>query len=682
MISKKYTDSKYEFKFLALNGKKPKHKLSWEEASKIPILDHENYGVLLPDDILVIDVDKKFKGCDYDKLTNILLESIHYTLCVETTTGGFHFYYSKPREVKIQKILPEFRHIEFLSAGAYAVGIGSVLDGKEYKIHQDEDILEIPRFFLGFIEDTGRVIKKDTEDDFVYNYETAKENFKRYLVDIAPYAISGSGRDNTTYRTACVGKDFAIKENDCFELMRDQWNTDKCFPPLDLQRLRTKVENAYKYGKNEKGILSQGFSPISPQELQNIQATGIIETTGKGIQNNLKKIVEILRHPKVAFDKYLQFNEFSSDIELSEKIPILSGKNSDKWGDEEAILLKYYFSAERGINLSVNILHEAITVISKINTYHPVKDYILNLRWDGKNRVGRWLIDYCHAKDSKYVRAIGTKVLCAAIARVFMPGCKFDSMLVFEGKEFIGKSAVCKILGGKWSCDPVIDIGNKDTIDMMRGKWIIEMPEMEHNTRSEVQSMKAFLSREVDRVRLPYQRTTKEFPRQSIFIGTINPEADNQYLRSTTGNRRYWCVAVRDIKLDELSIDRDQLFAEAYIYYANKEVLFLDSKELFQEGVAEAKIREVRDSWAECIEDYLENNNICECTITELYEKAIGGKLQYFRRSEASRIANIVSKLGFYGTTIRREGRQKSGFRKEELRGLRVNDSIYEGDEI
>lgn len=198
------------------------------------------------------------------------------------------------------------------------------------------------------------------------------------------------------------------------------------------------------------------------------------------------------------------------------------------------------------------------------NRFHPVKDMLNSLKWDGKHRLGSWLIDYLGADDTPFNRKVGELVLKAGIARIYQPGIKFDQALLLQGDQGLGKSTVATIMAmdEDWFTDsmPLME-GDQKIIEATRGKWICEIGEMRGRDRVSVDTIKAQLSRTVDRARMAYGHTVNEYPRQFIYIITANPK---QIFSDTTGNRRYWPVTLtQSVDLDALARDMGQLWAEA-----------------------------------------------------------------------------------------------------------------------
>jgi len=272
-----------------------------------------------------------------------------------------------------------------------------------------------------------------------------------------------------------------------------------------------------------------------------------------------------LRHNvKVALNELgvrLSFNAFSHQY-LVAGVPGYDGELQD---ETDAHLRGRIEKEFEGFDPGKEKYLEAVSDLARENTFHPVRDYLDGLTWDGKSRLDRWLIDYLGAEDSGLNRAVGAIVLMAAVRRVRQPGCKFDEVMVFESEEGTGKSEAIKILAGQpeWFTDNLsLQDETKVIIENTAGKWLIEYGELEGLQKAETEAVKRMLSRQVDEARLAYGRRKSVRPRQWIAIGTTN---NDRYLRSTTGNRRFWPVKVGTINLEALRRDRDLIWAEAAV---------------------------------------------------------------------------------------------------------------------
>jgi hypothetical protein len=242
--------------------------------------------------------------------------------------------------------------------------------------------------------------------------------------------------------------------------------------------------------------------------------------------------------------------------------------------------------------------------LAQRNGYHPVREYLDNLVWDGVPRLNTWLSTYAGAPNTELTRAIGRKTLIAAVSRVRRPGCKFDTALVLEGPQGLGKSSQLRTLCGDAWFDDNLHVGAdpKQIIEQTAGKWIVEMAELSGIKRSEVEAVKTMLSRQSDRARLSYGRHAVDRPRQFILVGTVN---EPRYLKDTTGNRRFWPVKTGTLVQDALARDRDQLWAEAAYEEARGESLVLP-KELWADAAAEQAQRMLDDPWLEILKPKLE----------------------------------------------------------------------------
>ncbi|WP_197427327.1 virulence-associated E family protein [Bradyrhizobium retamae] len=222
---------------------------------------------------------------------------------------------------------------------------------------------------------------------------------------------------------------------------------------------------------------------------------------------------------------------------------------------------------------------DAVALIGERRAYHPVRDYLAGLRWDGVERLDAWLIDYAGADDTPLNRAFGRKILSAAVRRVMQPGCKFDAMLVLEGAQDLGKSSLIRALchNESWFTDQLeVGADAKTTIEKASGAWIIEMPELDGMGRRDTNRVKSFITTTRDRSRLAYGRYAVTRDRQFVLFGTTN---ESHYLNDLTGNRRFWIVRGSRIDPAGIAAIRDQLWAEAVAAEPN-EALWLDDPDL------------------------------------------------------------------------------------------------------
>jgi len=307
------------------------------------------------------------------------------------------------------------------------------------------------------------------------------------------------------------------------------------------------------------------------------------------------------------------------------------------------------------------------------NAFHPVREYLDGCTWDGVPRVETLLVDYLGAEDSLYTRAVTRKALVAAVARIYRPGCKFDYMLTIRGRQGLGKSALIAKLGGPWFSDTFSTMQGKEAYEQVLGVWIMEVGELAGMRKAEAETIKLYISKQTDRFRPAYGRRLQEFPRQCIFIGTTN---ETQFLRDTTGNRRFWVVdtpndPARDM-WDELTPETVRLiWAEAVELYKKGEKLYLsralekvarEVQETYEEEnprvgiVAEYLDRLLPDDWE--AQDLYTRRQWLEtdaqgvhrretvCSL-EIWAEALGGNPDKLDRYGIKEIRDIMTTLGW-----------------------------------
>lgn len=264
-------------------------------------------------------------------------------------------------------------------------------------------------------------------------------------------------------------------------------------------------------------------------------------------------------------------------------------KNANQWTDTDDANLRVWLEKHYDITGKEKIA-DALTAVLTRHSYHPIRDYLSELTWDGVPRLDRIIIDYMGAEDSELNRAMSRKHFVAAVARVFNPGCKYDYCLIMSGAEGIGKSTLLRVMGGRWFNDSITTLEGKEGMEQLRRAWVVELGELSSIKRSDVEQVKAHLSKQVDIYRAAYARRVLEHPRQCVFCGTTN---EALFLKGDTGNRRFWVIPVvaelRKYKdwSEAIRRDRDQLWAEAVHYYKQGEPLYLS-----EELEAQAKQRQ------------------------------------------------------------------------------------------
>ena len=314
-------------------------------------------------------------------------------------------------------------------------------------------------------------------------------------------------------------------------------------------------------------------------------------TAQGGIASCIENVVVILNGDP-SLSGCVGFNEMSHNIVAVRSLPWRKVTGESQWSDADDADLRFYLERVYGLTGKDKIF-DGLNVVAMARKFHPVRDYLDGCVWDGVPRLERLLVDFLGADDTPYTRAVTRKALIAAVARIYRPGCKFDYMLTIRGRQGLGKSALIAKLGGAWFSDSFTTLQGKDAFEQVQGVWLMEIGELASMKKAEVEQIKLYLSKQVDRFRPAYGRRIQEFPRQCVFIGTTNEE---QFLRDRTGNRRFWVVdtphePVRhwsSLTPDEVAL----IWAEAVAGFKKGEALYL-SDEL------EAAARAIQETYEE-----------------------------------------------------------------------------------
>ncbi|HEY9059314.1 MULTISPECIES: virulence-associated E family protein [Oscillospiraceae] len=425
-----------------------------------------------------------------------------------------------------------------------------------------------------------------------------------------------------------------------------------------------------------KKLLAEERTKEAKDEFDEENWQDALELNKKGtVVDSLTNLILILSHDPML--KNIVFNQHIDGMEITGEVP---WKHPERWWrDADDAQLISYIDRTYGL-FSKGKYNIAVTKVSDDRSYHPIKDFLNGLpEWDGVPRADTLLIEYFDAEDNEYVREVTRKTLCAAVARVFEPGIKFDYMLVLNGKQGIGKSTLFRKLGSPWFCDSLqlSDTHDKTAAEKLQGYWILEVSEMAGMKKTDIETLKAFITRQEDVYRATFGKRAVPHPRQCIFVGTTN--SDRGFLRDITGNRRFWPVKVqmgkkdpRDITLEEVR----QVWAEVMVRYRANELLCLKGeaeryaeemqREAMEtderEGVIEAYLDKLLpENWQnwdmyrrkEYIREYDEKDSVLPkgkterktASVLEIWCEAFGNVPGTLKRTDSYEIFGIMRKL-------------------------------------
>jgi predicted P-loop ATPase len=339
---------------------------------------------------------------------------------------------------------------------------------------------------------------------------------------------------------------------------------------------------------------------------------------------------------------------------VEDDAPDLPGPYPRPWGVEDLAALQGYFQRVWSPRFQRQAVEDAALGEANHHRFHPICDYLGGLRWDRVPRLDGWLHQAFGTPLDAYHQAIGAKFLIAAVRRVKQPGSKFDEVPVLKGGQGIGKStALRKLFGDQFFTDALpADIGGKDAAMSLSGVWAIELAEIEQMARAEVETLKAFLSRQTDRFRPPYGRSFVERPRQCVLVGTTNSSG---YLRDATGNRRILPIECQFANVAWVEANRDQLWAEAAAREAAGEATWLDTAEAREAAAIHQAAQLAEDPWDETIRDFLLGKG--EATTPILLSDALLIPKERQDRRAQMRAAAILTASGWRQSVEWRSGR-------------------------
>jgi predicted P-loop ATPase len=296
------------------------------------------------------------------------------------------------------------------------------------------------------------------------------------------------------------------------------------------------------------------------------------------------------------------FDEMRQRIAITRSTPL--NESPRNWQDDDGVSLAVWCQRE-GLQVTPNAVGPVVDMLARRRPFHPVRDWLSGLSWDGEPRVDLWLIRYLGVSPSPYAAAVGRWWLISAVARAFVPGCQADYVLLLEGEQGIGKStAMQALVGAEWFADDLPDLSAKDSSMAALDSWVIELAELESLRKAEVTQLKAFVTRRAESFRPPYGKSMVRAPRSCVFCGSTNETA---YLKDASGNRRFWPVRCGAIDRDALAADREHIWADAVGLYRAGNRWWPDAKDgnLLKQIEQEQADRIDSDPWQVPIDQFV-----------------------------------------------------------------------------
>ncbi len=328
------------------------------------------------------------------------------------------------------------------------------------------------------------------------------------------------------------------------------------------------------------------------------------------------------------------------------------------WSDGDTARMANWFARTwicgmRPMTIGVKALEPAILVAAEANGYHPVRDYLRSITWDGEPRIDTFAANYLGGEMTPYSCAVGAAFLIGCVARIMKPGCKLDTCIVLEGKQGKFKSTALEVLAGEWFADSKLAIGDKDGMQALAGVWLYELGELASFGKADVETIKAFMSSRKDHYRPSYGRHAIDVPRQTAFAGTTNAA---QYLQDETGGRRFNPLKTGEINIAALVRDRDQLWAEALHRFKGGSPWWLPD----ELTAPEQADRFVVDEWEGRIATYLRirTSTTVDAILSDLIFRDVDkngderNSLGKWEQKHSNRVARNLTALGWYRKRI------------------------------
>ena len=413
--------------------------------------------------------------------------------------------------------------------------------------------------------------------------------FERLLKGV-PYAAPGE-RDNILFQM--VAELAAAMPNADPQSIASHFGASLSFMALEAGGSPTEADVAYKFAR---AVVALGGST---DEIELLRSTN---GTPTATDANIARVLEKDPQVKGSF----AYNEFASKICVVGAIPWDSEPASRELHDNDLTKFSAWVCEKYRLNVKPGQILAGIAAAAAENKFHPVREYLADLKWDGTNRLDTWLSTHMGCEDTAYTRKVSAWFLMQAVKRVLEPGCQADYALLQVGVQGVGKSTLAKCLASEaWFTDDVGQIGSKDSNLNVAGRWVVELAELSSVRKADTDTVKSFITRQVDKFRVPYGKLVATFPRQCVFIGTTN---DAMPLVDRTGNRRFWPVQVgsEPMNVEAFRAVRDQLWAEAFERVARGERYWPEGRELVDFALEASKF-ETEDSLSDCVDEWIAN---------------------------------------------------------------------------
>ena len=649
--------------------------------------------------IVAVDIDVKGDVNGFESLKD--LPELPKTLSQKTPSGGKHYIYEAPELLSVPNTTSRLcKGVDTRGDRGYIV----MAPSEGYEL-EDGEIVELPDWVLDKIRHKEPESKSKALPE---KYDAVHREELRMLlnnIDVTKHRDRNSWRDIIIMcKSASKGEHYgldlvlnwSLKDSEYFTDKEVEEEARKIWDSVDvtkeggltyksLYHLANKTLAKVEESKEPESV---GFVEVSKTAmLQYCKKTKTLKKTDLNIKNLIDK-PEFLEYGETEptdspFYNMFAYNELEQSV-IYAKHPYYRPKSKSLLGERlnESAYVAFMCELQKppfNCVMSKSRIQDVIDMCAIGRSFNPLTEYLDSLVWDGVPRLESYLIDMCGVEDNEYSSVVTKYLFMSAVSRAYEPGCKADNMVIFEGHQGVGKSELVRMLGGRWSGTPKINLSSKDSEENLMGIWIAEIAELNGlglRNKSKVEQLKDYISVMVPIFRKSYGRVNEKVPRRCIFVGTTNPEGNGQYLSDSTGNRRFLPLVIPgckeymtedgvQIKIDFESIGASvsKVWAEAVSRYKAGEKHRLTPQEEALCKVEQNK-RYMQDPWQEIVEIYLNRSHTDFFTTSDIAINCLDIDKSKLDQRTVRRVASVLKLSGLEPSLKRVDGRMTRGFCK------------------
>lgn len=649
-----------------------------------------NIGIALggPDRLIAIDIDGPAGRASWEELErNVSAVPITLTARSGRTDGGEHRIYRVPPHFDLTRVgnraaVNGLTGIDTRANNGQIVAPPSVhRSGARYTWVERAPIADIPEWLFEAIA-TPPPVSRQRPEPLPANVTPINERYVRQALDNAAHAIAAcqeGGRNSLLFAKACTIFEYCVGEQlDHQPAWRALADSARAAGLRDGE-IGDVLSKAWRRAQANPRTVPAPQAAPSPRTSEGQPALVLDRNANETVRQTLGNVMTVLSlSPEwagvIAYDLFGECVVTTRPPPVREQdrpVPHVAGD----WSDEDTVRTAAWLGEVHGLRVSPTMVDQAIIAVARRRTVHPVRDWLAGLDWDRTPRLDSLLCRYFGAPDTPYTRGVSARWAISAIARVMAPGCQADCTLVLESREHgTGKSTGLETLCGRqWFADTGLSIGEKDSYQCLRRKWIYELGELSGLKGRELHRTKNFLSARSDNYRASYARRSRDYPRQSVFAGTTN---EDHYLEDRTGNRRFLPVRITAVDREAIARDREQLWAEAYHRYHAGEPWHVDTAEFRALAEEQQSLRVQTDPWEEIVAEWLERPLVSKLdpadgryevslldlsvgvSTTDVLLGALRRRPGDIVRSDETRAGEVLRTLGMQPRQVRRDGRR------------------------